>query len=377
MAPQFYESAPVTSGLLLLALWLSYSVTSAAILHILRARQKFLVVLSAAICFSVIDTLVPFSFLIPHHALIVSEILFFFGVLRPAKMILFAFDRGPLGRDISLRQHVILAVLPVMPLKCLPENIQKRMMVYKVTTARMLEIAASLVLLLLSCVIRCHLEEANMPTAAGYAAQISAFISFMSQLLNLPAALATAWGCEPIVTPFNEFWKAASVVEWWNYRWNNVVSLTLRLSVYQPIVDAYKAMHPGRSTPGVVAALAGIATFTASGGIHVYAMVAQQLPHAALPLMSFFLLQAVLIAVQPFISNAAMQVLYSVSKPADEKARRHAVDRVLTAVMIISTVRLLWCAAYEPPYSHATHDLAQALLRVAGLCDMAPHCYPL
>lgn len=324
--------------------------------------------------FSVVDALLPFSFTVPQHSLIVAEILFFFGILRPAKLLLFAFNRGPLGRDISLRQHLILAVLPVMPLKCLPESVQKRMKVYKNSVARVLEIAASLAVLVLSCATRCSVDEENMSTIARDATQIVSFIAFMNQLLNLPAAIATALGSEPVVTPFNEFWRAASVAEWWNYRWNNIVSLTLRLSVYQPIVDTYKAMHPDRRAPGALVACAGVATFAASGGIHVYAMVAQRFPHAAIPLMSFFLAQALLIAIQPHASTAVMRAWSVISSPTDEKARRYMVDRLVTAGLIGSTVMLMWCKAYEPPYSNATTTLAQALLRAANLCDKVPYC---
>lgn len=369
-------SSPVASGLLLLSFWLLYGIVSASILYALRANSTSRAVVAAAITFSVIDCLLPFSFTCPQHSLIVAEIIFFFGVLRPAKLILFAFDRGPLGRDLSLRQHVVLATLPVMPLKCLPEHVQKRMKVYKNSKARTLEIVASVVLLLFSCAARCSLDEEGMPTTAGYATQTVSFLAFMNQLLNLPAAIATALGSEPIVTPFNDFWKAASVSEWWNFRWNNVVSLTLRLSVYQPIVDAYKATQPsGRST--AVVALAGIATFAASGALHVYAMVAQRFPHAALPLMSFFLVQALLIAVQPYLSKAVLQLLDAFGIARDEKGRKNDVDRTMTAAMIGSTVYFIWCRAFEPPRSHATHELAQALLRATGLCNAVPYCYSL
>lgn len=370
-------SSPVASGLLLLTFWLIYGAASAACLHVLRRRSTFGVVIGAAIVFSVIDAVLPLSFQVPSHSLIVAELMFFFGILRPAKLILFAFNRGPLGRDISLRQHLILANLPVMPLKCLPESIQKRMHVYQNSVARSLEIVASLVVLLLACAARCSLDADKMPAVARYATQLCAFLSFMNQLLNLPAAIATALGSEPVVTPFNEFWKAASVGEWWNYRWNNVVSLTLRLSVYQPIVDSYKATHPGRRTPGILIAVAGVATFALSGGIHVYAMVAQRFSHATLPLMSFFLAQAPLIGIQPHLATAVMQALRLISRPTDEKARRHTVNRVLTAVLIGSTVLSMWCRAYEPPFSDASEDLAQAFLRAVGLCDKVAHCQSL
>lgn len=369
-------ASPVASGLFLLSFWLLYGLASATVLYVLRAKSTFSAVLAATIAFTVIDCLLPFSFTCPKHSLIVAEILFCFGIVRPAKMILFAFNRGPLGRDLSLRQHLILASLPVIPLKCLPKSAQKRMKIYKNSVARALEIVASIVVLLLSCAVRCSLDEEEMPTLAGYATQIVSFIAFMNQLLNLPAAIATALGSEAIVTPFNEFWKAASVAEWWNFRWNNVVSLTLRLSVYQPIVDAFKAKNPDQRSTAVVA-LAGIATFAASGGIHVYAMVAQRFPHATMPLMSFFLLQALLIAIQPYVSRAVLQLLAVFGGAEVDKGRQHAVDRAITAAMLWSTVLLLWCRAYEPPYSHATYDLAQALLRAAGLCDAIKHCHSL
>lgn len=278
---------------------------------------------------------------------------------------------------MSLKQHLILATFPVMPLKCLPEPVQKRMNVYQNSVARSLEIVASLVVLLLACAARCSFDAEKMPTTARYATQVCAFLSFINQLLNLPAAIATALGSEPIVTPFNEYWRAASVAEWWNYRWNNVVSLTLRLSVYQPIVDSYKAKYPGRRPPASLVAAAGVATFAMSGAIHVYAMVAQRFSHATVPLMSFFLSQALLIGIQPHLAAAVMRALCLISRPTDEKARRHVVNRVLTAALIGSTVLFMWCRAYEPPFSTASVQLAQAFLRAVGVCSSVSHCQSL
>jgi hypothetical protein len=381
------------TGIALTPLWLLYGVLSSACLYVVKVRRPSLLLWFAAF-FAVIDTCFPFSYPSPDRILEIAPTQFVLALMRPAKMLMLAFGQGFLAREMSLKQHIVLCMLPVVPLKALPEHVQKRIPAFRASASTWMQLSICLVTLLGAATAVCCLDPATTSYLARSAIHLVAFVAFMHILLLGAALLATALGSEAIVNPFNSFWQAESVADWWSYRWNAVIGTSLRCTVYDPIVKSFKARNPGMPVPQHVKLLAGCATFAYSALIHEQSLVNQHAFAAAGPLTLFFMLQPALIVLQPWLTDAAAAALLSIKKinskeePQDSSGikqnsngkkmnggLRRLAGRLTTACLLGVSILLLWCPAYEPPYSDVTVRISTASMKLLpGMLDAVPYC---
>jgi Membrane bound O-acyl transferase family len=355
--------------LLLTGCWVLYAIASASLLYVIRRFKapRWSLACVAAVT-SVVDVVAPFTYRLPEHQASVLVIPFMLSLTRPWKIFLYVFDRGPLSDLPSLRDHLAMANLPVLPLKCLPDRIQKRMGVYKLNSSRICELVAlSAGMLFGAVLLRLYLPE-ECSQVWRRLVHMLVFVNYAGFIFNGGAALASSLSSIPLITPFNDFWLASSVADWWNYRWDTVVSLTLRMSVFEPVrAGLNRNLRLQRSHATVTA---GICTFLASALIHEYAMAAQGQPQTLGYVSAYFLAQPVLMAVEPAVQRTAMAAVDLLRVPIPAKF----VQRAVTVGLISLTVYLLWAPVYDPPYGNLNDVSADAVLRMVGLCSVVQHC---
>jgi hypothetical protein len=291
-------------------------------------------------------------------------------------------------------------MLPVVPLKALPEHLQKRVPPFRASTSTFVQLGVWLLVLLTGATATCCLHPDTTSYLVRSARHLISFVAFMHVLLIGAALLASALGSEPLVNPFNSFWMAESVAEWWNYRWNAVIGTSLRCTVYDPIVGHFKAGNPGKPVPLRIKLLAGCATFAYSAMIHEQSLANQRAFSAVGPLTLFFMLQPVLSVVQPWLVDATTATLLLITSPLVHKkksgevqlhdsritvqngdgknrheALRRLVGRLTTSCLLAVSILLLWCPAYEPPYSDVTVRISAATLKLLpGMLHAVPYC---
>lgn len=226
----------LASSLQSLSQWLkllgviAYCLASATWIFRLKRRKQDGRALAAALLLSVLDLLLPFAFKVPSDVLLVQILLFHLPVTRPIKLILYAFDRGPLTCAGSLREHLVLANFPVIPVASLPGRAQAKLPVYKATQWRIIELVLQLPLAILTCMaVRAH-APAELSWWWVCTIQLLGFIAQLTLILN-GAALATTYLIDlPVIAPFNQYWKASSVQDFWSWRWDTVSALPLPLA---------------------------------------------------------------------------------------------------------------------------------------------------
>ena len=355
-----------------------YGIISSAALYIVKTRRPSLLLLFAVL-FSLMDSYIPFSYpsTPTDRVLEMIPLQFMFTLLRPAKMLMLAFDRGFLARAMSMKQHILLSVLPVVPLKSLPEGLQKRIPAFRPSAGGLVQLGLWGVVVVMGAAVTCSMD----PSSTGYIVRtlrhMVAFMAFMHVLLLGAAFLASAVGSEPVVRPFNSFWLAESVAEFWNYRWNAVIGTSLRCTVYMPIVDCYKAGSPGKAVPLHTKMLAGCATFAYSAIIHEQVLMNQREFSAAGLLTAFFMLQPVLVVVQPWLADLVTSGVVCPTariqrkQDGDEVVRvdgrksvhngketdvhaglRRNVGQLTTVTLGFGTIALLWCPAWDLSLIH-------------------------
>ena len=333
-----------------------------------------------ALILSTVDVFTPFTFRTPAHGVVLAVFLFLFPVTRPAKLYLCAVGQGPLVAAKNIPQWLAIATLPVIPVQCLPSHVQSRVRTYKLSLARIAEIVSGLVCLVAAAYLRqlVHPDDLSVPWSRFM--HTIAFVGFLVALMNGAAALATMCGVD-VVEPFNRFWKATSVADWWRYRWDTVIALQLRMTLYDPI--AGPVAHTGGKTATFLRHAAGVATFAGSSLIHEYALMAQGHREAPGQLTVYFMAQPLLIALE-----AALRQRHRRLSPPRHRGERQtspkkvrrltgpggAIDRAITVVLIVASVYYWWCPAYDPPQSNANKELFDETLHLVGLCASMPHC---
>ena len=356
---------PSASGVPETLAWVAYGLASAATLRVLKARKASTAAqVVTALVFSAIDLCIPFTYVTREHQIFVALVLFLFPVLRPTKLVLYALDSGPLVAGRTLRHYLVLAALPVIPQRCLTPGVRARMLPY-VNTAK------SAVHLIIACLaigagtvlLRWH-APASGPTFHTRLGHVLAFVGFMVVVMDGAAALATAAGAGPVVRPFNAFWRATSLTDWWSYRWDTVVALTLRMSVYEP---ALARIQPSSKFKPALQTAAGVATFALSAAYHEYSLEAQGQVWRRGQLAMFFMLQPGLIVLERGVHQAVDAACSALR--CDGAAYRRLARRAVTAALIVGPVWYVWCPAYDLPVSDVNANAARAVQRLFGQCD--------
>lgn len=321
----------------------------------------------AAACFTLVDVALPFTYDISRHAIAVSVVVFLFPVTRPVKFILLAHNAGPLAAVKSYRLFTLLASLPVIPARVLPAHVRSRVPAYEVTSRALLEIAAALVTVVLGCVLMRAFPPVTSSTVRTRFAHLMMFSGFLVFVLDGCAALATAMGAGPVARPFNSYLQSESVADWWRHRWDTVISLTLRMSVYEPLTKWLRTQSSADIATAVRIAPA-LATFIASALVHEYTFLAINRHYRGLGQVSKFFL------VQPFLSAAEQPVLAAMDRVSASQRVKRGLQLGITLTLVLGSVWWLWCPTYDPPVSRANERTSDAVLNLAGLCPVTKHC---
>jgi hypothetical protein len=358
------------SGLANTLAWLLYGCLSSWCLWTLKrhgARKSIRLIL--AVIFSAVDIAIPFTYHTEKDQVAVAFVLFLFPVVRPTKLVLYAVDAGPLSVCYTLRHFLIVSALPVIPVRCLPLKVQTRMPVFKVTRRTAVNLIAACAAILLGSVMLSisSFEQHHMPWQRLW--HLLAFTGFIVLVMDGAAALASGTGAGPVVQPFNDFWMAASVADWWSFRWDTVVALTLRMSVYDPVAGRLQGRGQWVSA---LKCLAGLGTFALSSVIHEYALAAQGDVAEPGKLTAFFMCQPLLIFAEPWL-HRAIRAVFLCFKSSGSALERASL-RALTLVLLFGSMYYLWCPAYDLPKSDVNIRTSRAVLRLVGLCSLVPHC---
>ena len=369
-APQSYEMTWSDFGFVETALWLVYSVLSAVVVFKLRDRSRTLQ-LSVALTFSAVDFCVPLTFDPTRHASAIALAVFLFPVTRPAKLVLSALGKGPLASAAHFKAFLVQCMLPVIPIRCLPDNVQRRMAIYQPSRAGAQHLAVACMAIVGGAYLTKNVEPASEPTLRSSTLHIVSFAGYLLLLLDTAALLATVLGAGAVVQPFNNFLLATSIADWWRYRWDTVVSLTLRMTVYDPLTAALG--KPSNKAAATAARLApAMSTFLVSALLHEYTLYCLDRRCVWGQVSKFFLVQPALVM--------AERVLHGILRPfaegvgIKESSASRLIGHMTTVGLVTASLYVWWCPAYDVPYSRANERVGDAVLRLAGLCKYVQFC---
>ncbi|KAG7037354.1 putative long-chain-alcohol O-fatty-acyltransferase 4, partial [Cucurbita argyrosperma subsp. argyrosperma] len=184
---------------------------------------------------------------------------FFLAWLGNFKLLLFAFDLGPLT---SLPLPSLLHFAAVL---CLPIKIKKQKHPEESKNRRIVEpIVLSVKVLLLAIIIRLYSYRNRLNPAmifVLYCLHMYIGIEIVLALCSLPARAMIG---APIEPQFNKPYLSTSLQDFWSRRWNLMVPSILRPAVYDPTRSVTSRIF----RPKWAQFLAMVVTFTVSGFMH-------------------------------------------------------------------------------------------------------------
>lgn len=202
------------------------------------------------------------------------------------KLLLFAFNQGPLYPPKSLIRFITIASLPVKirsdsftPRKKSPFNLWIESLIFPV---------------LISVVYK-HKENLNHHIVLGiYCALVFLLVDILVFVSN--AVIWTVVGVE-LEPPSDEPYLATSLQDFWGRRWNLMVTNILRFTVYKPV----KSLFSGRDWAPLPAFTA---TFVVSGLMHelLFYYVTRVTP--TWEMTSFFVLHGICVVVELLLKRA-------------------------------------------------------------------------
>lgn len=219
---------------------------SAAYLHLFVRRLAPARGLLAVIPLLVLNTWMPLLFDSRAELLsrlVLSLLSFWLGNFKAIGLCL---NRGPIaGINWNLSQVCLLYMGPIYPRQDGPVK-KGRLTDSAGPTSKLLCIAAAHAVVL--SVLAYLLAEVPLPVTVKHYVYAFALCSFVSFLMNGPAAVLTSLAELDVVPPFDRPWMSTSLADFWSRRWNNTVSLTLRSLIYDPIVEGCW-IHRGPAMP--------------------------------------------------------------------------------------------------------------------------------
>lgn len=212
---------------------------------------------------------------------------FFIAWLSSFKLILFAFNRGPLSSSSPAP-----SLARFIPMACLPIKAQNLRSPTKKTQKSPINYAIKIALLALC--IRVYAYRQFIPQKIIWFFYCLHIYFMLEMILAAVAAAArSAIGVE-LEPQFDEPYLATSLQDFWGRRWNLMVSNILRPTVYDPVRSFSKTLvgNERAAVPAVVA------TFVASGLMHelVFYNIGRVKPDGEV--LCFFVLHGVALAVE-------------------------------------------------------------------------------
>lgn len=210
------------------------------------------------ICFAPVFYLFSILPLYLSSAFITAVTAFFITWLATFKLLLLAFDRGPLAAEppTSLPLFIAAAALPfrLKPNTAAAAKKPKKLPLYLAT-----EIPISAVLV---SIIYAKKEDLHpFLVLTTYCCLVFLMIEILVELSSMVVRALLGMELEP---PSDEPYLAASLGEFWGRRWNLTVNGILREAVFRPVRAAAAAVV-GRETAAVIGV---VASFVVSGLMH-------------------------------------------------------------------------------------------------------------
>ena len=212
------------------------------------------------------------------------------------KLILFAFDEGPLTPlPPNLSHFISITFLPIKTKQQLPSH-QNAKKAPKVTWKSALLLLKAL---LLALIIRSYEYKPIMHPYLVLALFCIHLYLAVEIILALAAAPALACGFE-LEAQFNEPYLSTSLQDFWGRRWNLMVPSVLRPTVYTPLRRISKPIVGHR-----LAQLSGVvASFLVSGLMHEVMFYYCTRVNPTWEVTSFFVLQGVCVALEIVVKKA-------------------------------------------------------------------------
>ena len=233
---------------------------------------------------------------------------FFLGWLGNFKLLLFAFDQGPLSPPLPKLLHFIsFACLPIKLKQDPPPNTKnnknpshkstpKSHNPTKMTRSMLLVIKA----LFLAMIIRAYDHRSNLHPyviLALYCCHTYLAVEIVLALAAAPVQAIFGFEIEP---QFNEPYFATSLQDFWGHRWNLMVTSILRPTVYIPIrcISAKVIGSRWAALPAI------ISTFIVSGLAHEVIYFYFTHVHPTWEVTWFFVLHGVCTAIEVVVKKA-------------------------------------------------------------------------
>ncbi|KAL3519383.1 hypothetical protein ACH5RR_017532 [Cinchona calisaya] len=220
---------------------------------------------------------------------------FFVAWLASFKLLLFAFNKGPLfsstKKSIPLSRFLPLACLPIkfqhLDQTPPPQEFTKK------TKKSALNYVAKIALLALC--IRVYSYKESIPQKVMWFFYCLHIYFMLELLLAVVAFLARGLIGIELEPQFDEPYLATSLQDFWGRRWNLMVSNILRPTIYEPVRSICTSFFGKKRWISLVAV---VATFLVSGIMHelVFYNIGRLKPTGEV--MCFFLLHGVCLAVE-------------------------------------------------------------------------------
>lgn len=230
---------------------------------------------------------------------------FFLVWLANFKLLLFAFDQGPLSSHQlhhKLFHFILVACLPIKFKPNPPQGIvtkphqQSTQKSYRVPLKSLLLVTKLLLLLSIFYAYESRQHLHPYVVLALYCCHVYLELELVLALCSTPARLL-GFALEP---QFNEPYLATSLQDFWGRRWNLVVTSILRPTVYDPVQYICRRNKVGHMWPQL---LGVVATFIVSGLMHevIYYYLTRVPP--SWEVTWFFVLHGVCVAIEVWLKK--------------------------------------------------------------------------
>ncbi|CAI9086894.1 OLC1v1020817C1 [Oldenlandia corymbosa var. corymbosa] len=227
---------------------------------------------------------------------------FFIAWLSSFKLILFAFDKGPLSSSSSsatsssVSRFIAVACFPIKPHQ---ERQSSSSPSRNKRSSKTLKNYAVKIALLGLC-IRVYAYKQSIPEKIIWFFYALHIYFMLEMILAAVASLARAAVGVELEQQFDEPYLATSLQDFWGRRWNLMVSNILRPTVYDPV----RGISKGFVGPEWASVVAVVATFVVSGLMHelVFYNIGRVKPNGVV--MCFFILHGVALAVELGVKRA-------------------------------------------------------------------------
>ncbi|KAK6934491.1 Wax synthase domain [Dillenia turbinata] len=257
---------------------------------------------------------------------------FFISGLANSKLLLFAFDSGPLS-STQPKNFFIFVIIACLPIKIKSEN------QYPSSKTTKLPFNFTAKFLFLALLIGLFDYKKDVHPSVALVIYCCMVFLFVEVVLVVPNSLVKFLIGLELEPPSDEPYLSTSLRDFWGRRWNLMVSNALRHTVYKP-VRSFSATLIGSAwvtLPGV------LATFLVSGLMHelLYFYITRAPP--TWEVTCFFLLHAVCLVVE-----------FGLKKACEGRFELHwAISCVLTAGFVMVTA--FWL--FFPPLLRAGVDV--------------------